>query len=166
MIRRELELHRLNTGRENRVYQVTQRLTQYLFKYQGHIGTGLIIGGVDAKGPHLAGVSPDGSSQYLPFMTTGSGSLAAMGIMETQYKENLTKEEAIKVCVASIEAGIYHDLGSGSNVDVIVIMKGKTEYLRNYKSDNKKVFSKPEGFKFAKGATQVLDEWRHKIVVS
>lgn len=46
----------------------------------------------------------------------------------------------------AIEAGIYHDLGSGSNVDVMVIMKGKTEYLRNYKSDNKKLYAKPGGF--------------------
>lgn len=51
-------------------------------------------------------------------------------------------------------------------MDVMVITKGKTEYLRNYKSDNKKMYSKPEGFKFAKGATEVLDEFRHKIVVS
>ena len=90
MLRRELELQKLNTGRENRVYAVVQRLTQHLFRYQGHIGTGLIIGGVDCQGYHLGSVSPDGATSYNPYMTTGSGSLAAMAIFESEYRENLT----------------------------------------------------------------------------
>ena len=43
--------------------------------------------------------------------------------------------------IAAIEAGIYHDLGSGSNVDVCIIKKGQVTKLRNIRSDNKKVFS-------------------------
>ena len=46
-----------------------------------------------------------------------------MAILETRYKENMSKEEAMNLVVAAIEAGIYHDLGSGSNVDVCVITK-------------------------------------------
>jgi len=101
----------------------------------------------------------------MPYHTTGSGSLAAMAIMETRYKENMTREEAIDVCVAAIEAGIYHDLGSGSNVDVCVITRGKYEMLRNLKHDNFKVFSKPGGYQFKKDRVQVLEEFRHKLVV-
>ena len=98
-----------------------------------------------------------------PYHTTGSGSLAAMAILETYYKENMTREEAIKICVAAIEAGIYHDLGSGSNVDVCVITKGKFEMLRNLKHDNKKVYSKPGGYQFRKERVQVLEEVRFKL---
>ncbi|PCI27389.1 hypothetical protein COB52_04865 [Candidatus Kaiserbacteria bacterium] len=68
--------------------------------------------------------------------------------------------------VTAIEAGIYHDLGSGSNVDVMVIEKGKSEFMRNYKSDNKKVYAKPEGFHFKAGDTVVLDEWKLKLDIS
>lgn len=35
----------------------------------------------------------------------------------------------------AIEAGILHDLGSGSNVDVVVIKKDKVEYHRNHKTN-------------------------------
>ena len=38
-----------------------------------------------------------------------------MGVMETEYKENMTEAEAIALVSKAIEAGIYHDLGSGSN---------------------------------------------------
>ena len=81
-----------------------------------------------------------------PYHTTGSGSLAAMAILETHYKENMSKEEAIKLVTAAIEAGVYHDLGSGSNVDVCVIMRDKVEMHRNLKHDNFKAYSKPGGF--------------------
>lgn len=33
----------------------------------------------------------------------------------------MTKDEAIAIVTAAIKAGIVHDLGSGSNVDVCVI---------------------------------------------
>jgi 20S proteasome subunit beta 2 len=53
MVSSELELHRLNTKRESRVSQVEAKLTSHLFKYQGHIGAALIVGGVDVNGPAL-----------------------------------------------------------------------------------------------------------------
>jgi len=98
-----------------------------------------------------------------PFHTTGSGSLAAMAILETGFKEGMTKEEAIHLVVAAIEAGVYHDLGSGSNVDVCIITRGKHEMLRNYKHDNKKVYSKPSGYTFSKDRIVVTDEVVYKI---
>lgn len=165
MIKRELELHRLNTHSENRVQMAANRLCSHAFRYGGHIGTHLIVGGVDVKGPQLIECQNDGNAFSLPYHTTGSGSLAAMAILESYYKEDLSKEEAIQLVVTAIEAGIYHDLGSGSNVDVCVIMKGKVEYLRNLKHDNHKVFSKPGGYTFPKDRVHVIEEFKHLLVV-
>lgn len=53
MMASELELHRLYTKRESRLNHVEARLTSHLFKYQGHIGAALIVGGVDVNGPGL-----------------------------------------------------------------------------------------------------------------
>jgi len=86
----------------------------------------------------------------------GSGSLAAMGIFETEYRENMEEEEAVNLVIKAIEAGIYHDLGSGSNADVTVIKRGKVDYYRNIRSDNKKMFSKPDGYQFHKDRVNVL----------
>ena len=69
------------------------------------------------------------------------------------------------LCIRSIEAGIYHDLGSGSNVDVCVIKKDKVDMHRNIKSENKKMFSKPGGFKFNKDKVVILEEYKKKLVV-
>lgn len=88
-----------------------------------------------------------------------------MGVMETTYKDNMSEEDAKAMCIKAIEAGVYHDLGSGSNVDVCVIKKDKVDFFRNIKSDNKKVFSKPGGYTFNKDRVVVLEEYRTKLVV-
>jgi 20S proteasome subunit beta 2 len=61
----------------------------------------------------------------------GSGSLHAMTIIESKYKDDMTREEAVALVIEAISAGIYHDLGSGSNVDYCVITKEKSEMFRN-----------------------------------
>lgn len=165
MIKRGLELHSLNTHSQPRVQLAALKLTSHAFKYGGQIGTHLIVGGVDCKGPQLIECSNDGNMYSMPYHTTGSGSLAAMAILETNFKDGLTREEAIALVVAAIEAGIYHDLGSGSNVDVCIITKNKVESLRNYKHDNFKVYSKPGGYEFKKERVQVIEEFKHRLIV-
>jgi 20S proteasome subunit beta 2 len=166
MIRRELELHRLNTHSENRVQMAAHRLSNHVFKYGGQVGTHLILGGFDCRGPQLIEMQHDGNSYGAPYLTLGSGSLSAMAVLEAHYKENMTEEEAVKLCVTAIEGGVYHDLYSGSNVDVSIIKKGKVDYLRNYKHDNKKLYAKPDGYQFKKERIQVLEEYKHRIEVT
>lgn len=38
----------------------------------------------------------------------------------------------------AISAGIFNDLGSGSNIDLCVITKGNVDYLRPHTEANKK----------------------------
>ena len=88
-----------------------------------------------------------------------------MAILETNYKDDLSEQEAIDLCIAAIEAGIYHDLGSGSNVDVCVIKRKGVEFHRNIRSDNHKMFSKPDGYKFDANRVQVIDEFKQTFEV-
>jgi len=86
----------------------------------------------------------------------GSGSLAAMGVMESNYKDGMTEDEAKNLCIAAIEAGVYHDLGSGSNVDICVMKKGKSTMYRNIRHDNFKKYEKPGGYSFPKERVVVM----------
>jgi len=97
------------------------RLTTSLHKYQGHIGAHLIVGGYDIKGPQLVSMSAYGNCSYLPYTAMGSGSLAAIAILEAKYKDDMTLEEGKALCIEAIEAGIVHDMGSGGNIDVCII---------------------------------------------
>jgi 20S proteasome subunit beta 2 len=59
----------------------------------------------------------------------GSGSLNAMAVFESGYKEGLTRDEAVDLVAKAIRSGIFNDLGSGSNVDICVITKGEVRPL-------------------------------------
>uniref|UniRef100_A0AAQ6IL68 Proteasome subunit beta n=1 Tax=Anabas testudineus TaxID=64144 RepID=A0AAQ6IL68_ANATE len=84
-----VELHTLNTGRPPLVAMVTRQLKQMLFRYQGHVGASLIVGGVDVNGAHLYSVYPHGSYDKLPFLTMGSGAAAAVSVFEDRFKPNM-----------------------------------------------------------------------------
>ena len=132
-------------------------LKQHLFRYQGHIGAYLVVAGVDPTGVGLFTVHAHGSTDKLPYVTMGSGSLAAMAVFESQWQAKLTREDAIKLTSDAIQAGIFNDLGSGSNVDVCVITAEKTTLLRNYITPNQRE-QKQRSYKFARGTTAVLDQ--------
>jgi len=159
----QLELLRLNTGRQSRVSTAVTRLTTHLHKYQGHIGAALILGGFDVKGPQLVMISPYGNCSYLPYVSMGSGSLAALSILEAKFKDDLTLEEAKALVIEAIEAGITHDLGSGSYVDICVVHQKSTDFFRNIKTDNNRVFAKAGGYIFPKGTTPVIREIKIQV---
>ncbi|EEH47643.1 proteasome core particle subunit beta 2 [Paracoccidioides brasiliensis Pb18] len=153
-----LELHALSTGRSPRVVTCLTMLKQHLFRYQGHIGAYLVVAGVDPTGVGLYTVHAHGSTDKLPYVTMGSGSLAAMSVFETMWKPELNKDEAVKLCSEAILAGIFNDLGSGSNVDVCIIHKEKpTQLLRNFIKPNERV-RKERTYRFAKGTTAWLNQ--------
>lgn len=90
LIASQLELHRLNTGRVVPVCTANTMIKQMLFRYQGHIGAALVLGGYDIDGPHLYCIYPHGSTEKQKYTTMGSGSLAAMAVFESRWKPDLT----------------------------------------------------------------------------
>ncbi|EEH55796.1 uncharacterized protein MICPUCDRAFT_27663 [Micromonas pusilla CCMP1545] len=153
MIASNLELHRMATKRSSRVVTALTMLKTHLFKYQGHVGAACVLGGHDKNGPHLFCVYPHGSSDALPFATMGSGSLAAMAVFEADFKEDMAEEEAKELVARSIRAGIFNDLGSGSNVDLCVITADGVKYLRNHETPNERTYARSKGYEFPPGTT-------------
>lgn len=153
-------------------------------RYQGHIGAALVLGGVDPTGPHLFTVAPHGSTDKLPYVTMGSGSLAAMAVFESSWKADMDvccafclnfsgqtmlitvfqRTEALDLVSAAISAGIFNDLGSGSNVDACIITKDGTEMLRGHMTPNERVL-KERDYKFRRGTTAIKSEHIRKLVV-
>jgi len=158
LISSKLALHRLATGRPSRVATALTMLKQMLFKYQGHVSAALVLGGVDVNGAHLHTIYPHGSTDQLPYVTMGSGSLAAMAVFEANYKNNLTKDEAIELVKEAILSGIFNDLGSGSNVDITVLTKDGVDYKRTYAAPNERKYRRPQPYVFPPGTVPVLSE--------
>jgi len=164
LISSNMELHALQTGRKPRVVTAMTMLKQMLFKYQGHIGAALVLGGVDATGPQLFTIHPHGSTDKLPYVTMGSGSLAAMAVFESGWKANMEREDALSLVKAAISAGIFNDLGSGSNIDACIITANQTEMLRNVEMPNERV-QKERDYKFRRGTTAWKKEDIRKLII-
>lgn len=132
MASKELQLFSYQHMREPFISHCNRLICDYLHGYRGNIGAALILGGIDANGPSLHSISPNGYSAKLEYTSLGSGSLAAIAIVESGFRKDMSKEEAITLGSDAIRAGILNDLYSGSNVDVCVIDFGGVENLRNY----------------------------------
>lgn len=127
-----------------------------LFRYQGYVSAALVLGGVDIHGPHLYTVYPHGSTDRLPFVSMGSGSLAAMAVFESNFTDDMSLDAAKKLVYEAISAGIYNDLGSGGNVDLCVITSDGCDSIRPYASENERKFSRPDAYRFPAGTTPVV----------
>ncbi|KAK2547490.1 Proteasome subunit beta type-7 [Acropora cervicornis] len=141
LISSNIQLHFLLDVRYDliaRIVTALRMLKQRLFRYQGYISAALVLGGVNLNGPTLHTVYPHGSTDKLPYVTMGYGSLAAMSVFESRCKPDMELDEAKKLVRDAIAAGIFNDLGSGSNVDLCIITKEGTEYLRPYDVANDK----------------------------
>ncbi|PWN44527.1 putative 20S proteasome beta2 subunit [Ceraceosorus guamensis] len=158
LISSNMQLHELHTGRKPRVVTAMTMLKQRLFQYQGHVGAALVLGGVDATGPQLFTIAPHGSTDKLPYVTMGSGSLAAMSVFETGWTPKMSRAAAVELVVNAISAGIFNDLGSGSNVDVAVITEKESEYLRNYVKPNERGIKEAKYGVGLKGVTPITKE--------
>ncbi|EPR79644.1 Proteasome subunit beta [Spraguea lophii 42_110] len=106
-----------------------------LFRYMGYKSAALLMGGIDDLGVHLITVNPHGSTFPAEYNAQGSGSLAAIGILEAGYKENMEESEAVKLAVEAIKAGILNDLYSGTEVNMKII---KQDNKKGYKIEDTK----------------------------
>jgi len=156
LISSQLELHRMATGKQPRVVTACTMLKRMLFRYQGHVSAALVLGGVDCNGPSLYTIYPHGSTDSLPYVTMGSGSLAAMAVFESQYKSGMSIEEGKKLVHAGIMAGINNDLGSGGSVDMMVITKEGYTPLRGYDRPNERKSRRV--YTFPRGTATVLEK--------
>ena len=77
---------------------------------------GLIIGGYDNTGGHVFEVAGDGSSLEMDYMSVGSGSVFAFGVLDAQYRPGMTKEEGMRLAITALSSSIKRDLYSGDGM--------------------------------------------------
>ena len=51
------------------------------------------MGGIDPAGSHVIQIHPYGSTANLPYTTMGSGSLAAMSVLEDSWQPGMNEEQ-------------------------------------------------------------------------
>jgi len=97
-----------------------------------------ILAGFDRRGAHIYSFDPlGGFDTFDKYYSTGSGSPFAYGALESEFKENMPLEDAIKLAVKSVKVAIERDIASGGKgITVAVVTKDGFEELSE--SDIKK----------------------------
>jgi len=90
-----------------------------------------IVGGLVDK-PIIYTLDPLGSVLPDDYAAVGTGAEMALGVLDPQYKKDLTETQAIDLAVKSVRAASMRDSASGDNIDVLVMNKdGAKETTEN-----------------------------------
>lgn len=89
-------------------------------KYQPYYAE-FIVAGVDLSGPHVYISDMSGAVSPEEFVSTGSGSPIAYGVLESSYSKDLSMEEGKRIATNAVKAAMERDPGSGNGIDVLAI---------------------------------------------
>src|SRR3989344_4727684 len=97
-----------------------------------------ILAGKDERGFHIFDIYPDGSlSDCTDFLSSGSGSVMAYGVLETLWKKDMTVQEGIQLAVKCISAAIQRDMNSGDGIDILTVTKEGVKFVLQKELNNK-----------------------------
>lgn len=88
----------------------------------------VLIGGVDKTGPKIYSLDPlGGRIEENKFVSTGSGSPIAYGVLEDRYKPGLSIEEGVELAGRALESAMKRDSASGNGMQFCIITADKFE---------------------------------------
>ena len=128
-LKAELKLKDIRTGRETTVKEAASLLANFVYNNIRKLSlipgiSHFIVGGKDSSGFHLYDLSPDGSIVEVDdYISSGSGSVIAYGVLETLFKKGLSVDEGVKLAAKGINAAVQRDIASGNGVDIVTITK-------------------------------------------
>ena len=128
-LRAELKLKDIRTGKTSSVKEAANLLANFVYgnirRMSMIMGVShFVLGGKDNEGFHLYDISPDGSIALIDdYVSSGSGSVMAFGVLETLYKHGLTVDEGMKLAAKSVNAAVQRDIASGNGIDIFTITK-------------------------------------------
>ena len=92
---------------------------------------GPLLGGYDKTGGHVFSVDGAGGVIEDRYCASGSGSITAYGALETLYKDNMTKEQAIDVAISGLNAARRRDNYTGDGMLILYIGPKGYEWIPN-----------------------------------
>ena len=124
------KLYKINMNRPMPVSSAARLIANLLFSARYiPLATQVLIGGVDDTGPHVFNLDPFGSLTEEKFVSTGSGSPIAYGILEDKYKEDMPVKELLPTIVKAVNSAMKRDIASGDSYNITVIDKNGYQEL-------------------------------------
>jgi len=121
----EASLYKYRRGQKMTIKALSSILSQILNNSRSNpYGVALIIGGFDKNGMQLYSFDGVGGMiEEKSFISTGSGSPIAYGVLEDHYKENMSLKDGINLATKALQTAMKRDSGSGNSIDIVIIKK-------------------------------------------
>lgn len=117
------KIRKLETRREVPPNSVAKLMSVIMFERRYFpLLTQVIVGGINSK-PEIYTLDPLGSVLPDDYAAVGTGAEMALGIMDAEFKPNMTEEKAKELAIRAIKSAIQRDSSSGDGIDVLVVSK-------------------------------------------
>ena len=121
IISAETALYRLRNGKDISLEAAAAVSSNILHSSPAYVQT--LIGGVDDTGASIYSLDAAGGMIKDTFISTGSGSTFAYGVLEDRFHEDITVEEAKELALRAIKAATERDTYSGNGFLVAQVTK-------------------------------------------
>ncbi len=121
IISAETALYRLRNGKDISLEAAAAVSSNILHSSPAYVQT--LIGGVDNTGASIYSLDAAGGMIKDTFISTGSGSTFAYGVLEDRFHEDITVEEAKELALRAIKAATERDTYSGNGFLVAQVTK-------------------------------------------
>jgi len=110
----DCRMHELRNKERISVTAASKLLVNIIRQYRGYgLSIGSMICGWDRKGPQLFYVDSDGTRMEGNLFSVGSGSVFAYGVLDANYRYDMTPEEAFDLGRRAIYHATHRDAYSG-----------------------------------------------------
>ncbi len=124
IMRAQANLYALDAGAKINTKSMAKMISNFLYsRKMAPLYTNLVVAGYDEEGPQLYTLDAIGSLIPEDYGTTGTGMLLSIGILEAEYKPDISIAEGEELVTKAIRNAIKRDAMSGNGIDLIIITK-------------------------------------------
>ena len=87
----------------------------------------VVVGGLSPDGPKIIAVDAAGGMLEDDFAAEGTGAQLATGILEREFRKDMSESEAVELAKRAMIAAIERDAMSGDGIDILVVTEEGTK---------------------------------------
>jgi len=115
------KIRKLETRREVATNSVAKLMSVIMFERRFFpLLTQVIVGGVYTI-PEIYTLDPLGSLLPDKYAAVGTGAELALGLIDSEYKKDMTEDASKKLAIRAIKSSIQRDSASGDGIDILTI---------------------------------------------
>ena len=117
------KIRKLETRREVPPNSIAKLMSVIMFERRYFpLLTQVIVGGIDEK-PEIFTLDPLGSVLPDNYAAVGTGAEGALGIMDAEFKPNMSEEAVTELASRAIRSATQRDAASGDGIDILFVTR-------------------------------------------